>query len=89
MGYTMEGKKVVIWFTKRSENDPWPSDEVTRYWDLYENLRGCKAFMSCLAGLPETDKIKLVAEKIGVDENKIVFRSKGSHYKAHPRKKNV
>jgi hypothetical protein len=90
MGYTMEGKKMVIWTVKRWVADPYPfHDDVTNYTDFYENLKDRKSFATCLASLPDSEKIQLVANKLALQVDKIVLRSKKSHHKAHPRKKNV
>jgi hypothetical protein len=87
MGYTMEGKKVVIWTVKRWEADKYPfNDDVTNFTDFYENLKDRRPFATCFASFPEYHKIQLVADKLALNVDGIVLRSKKSHYK---KKKNV
>ena len=82
MGYTMEGGKVVIWTQKIGEAADYPfQDDVTNYTYFYENLKDRRPFATCFASIPDTEKIQLVAEKLALAVDKIVLRSKKSHYK--------
>lgn len=90
MGYTLEGKKIVIWTVKRFISEPWPwQDEGENHTYFYSNLKSKDYFATCLSVLSDFEKIKIVSDRLGLDADKIALRSKKSHHKAHPRKKNV
>jgi hypothetical protein len=80
MGYTMEGKKVVIWTQTLFIADDYPfQDDGENHTFFYSNLKDSKPFLSCLACISNEVKIKLVCDKLGLKD--IVLRSKKSHYK--------
>lgn len=82
MGYTtLKGGKIVIWTTKRFIPDPYPFNDEGQNWTFfYENLRG-EYFCCCLAVESDVYKRNFVGEKIGIDPEKIVLKSKASHHK--------
>jgi hypothetical protein len=80
MGYTTEGKQIVIWTEKRSVADPYPNNDcVTNYTYFYKNLKDRKPFMECLAMVPQSEKILLVVKELSLTSVPIL-RSKKEHY---------
>lgn len=87
MGYTQEGKKIVIWTQKIFVADDYPfNDEGENNTLFFENLHARTSFMGCKASLPEEEKIKLVSGLLNIPTEKIVLRSKKSH---HNKKRSV
>jgi hypothetical protein len=80
MGYTMEGKNVVIWTTKEFIADDYPfNDDGENHTFFYQNLRG-PHFATYLSRLSDSEKIQLVADKLALKVDKIVLRSRKSHF---------
>ena len=82
MGYTtLKGGKIVIWTNKVFEADPYPfDDEGENHTYFFANLKG-PHFGECLSIESEDVKKEYVSKIIGIPVDKILLRSRKSHFK--------
>jgi len=82
MGYTtLKGGKIVIWTSKIFVADPWPHhDDGQNHTLFFKNLKG-PSFGRCLARLTASEKIDFVSKKLELNPDKIVLKTRRSHFK--------
>lgn len=88
MGYTViKGNKTIIWTNKVFESYGWPwNDTGENYTYFYKNLKG-GSFGKCLARESEEFKKEYVSKLIDIPVDKIVLKSRASHFKAKNKNK--
>lgn len=81
MGYTtLKGGKIVIWTNKIFVADDYPWQDMSESWTyFYKNLKGA-SIGHCLARESDEYKRNFVAHIIGVVPDKIVLKSRKSHF---------
>lgn len=81
MGYTtLKGGKIVIWTSKVFVADDYPfNQEGENHTYFFKNLKGIR-FTTCLSRLTESEKIAHVAKILDMPEDKIVLKSRKSHF---------